>query len=733
METLERIAQRLGGLRHTIRTLFVIDWLGRTLLFVSVFAIALFLTDFLLLLPLQLRVLTELAALSFAGYVAYTRLIRPLALPISDDDLALLVEREYPHLKDRLISAIQLGRAREENPKFNSPELIDKLVTETTAEAQGLEFNRIVTPRFVVRPLLIAGALMLLIAGSAVAYPDYAGIFLKRLVSDAKWPAETDLEVLDFDAVTHKKVVARGDQLMIVCQAKRKRPSKVYFNYEYTKPREKGSESMKMLPPQDQNKFFFDVNQVIAGFKFYISSRDVETEWYTVDVLDPPELKDPQVFFTYPSYLQMAPTPADFPETNPNIKAPMYTQVKFVSACEQDLEEAELWLGKRGQEKMTKLAVKNDKDNRPRVVEAAFPVDSENSEYSIRIKGKSGLWNRDPLRYSIKGVPDQKPTIQVVRPRASVEEVTKDCVKTIALACEDDHGIKEIRMLYRVISENKPTDWFRKVYTEKELFPPTYGEKKLKVTDLLEMAMLAVKEKDVVELKFVIEDFKDIGDKNIYETKPFQLRVVSTAEKEEKLEHEIEKLKADLKKLLSRQSQLQGRTDFLKNKYLQKPTLTGEEQGEIRAVSIDQNEITNKLEAVWKELELIMESGRENRIFDERSADALKKAVDILKELTTTATNPPGPSYDAAQKLLNAAKAKSQTTRDQSFLDARRLQGENYDGISRALDALDKWATFQEAVRIARLAYEAEKETKRAIEERQRCKNCKLGNCPIHK
>jgi hypothetical protein len=710
--------------------LFFVDWLGRTVLFLAVFAICLFVIDYTIILPLQLRILAEIGALMFVGYVTYHRLVRPLSLSISDDDLALLVEREYPHLKNRLISAIQLGRSRDVNPAFNSPELIDKLVGETTQEAQGLEFSRILTPRFAVRPL-IAGVLMsLLIAGGAFADPTLAGIFVKRLFSEAKWPAETDIEVLGFDPVTKKLVVPKGEDVQIRVKAHRKIPKRLALYYEFRNPREEGNDKMTPLP---DGQFMWLAPRVTSAFKFYVSTRDVETEWYTVEVLDPPELKEPQLFFSHPKYLQMPDTRADAPETNPNVKVPMHTKVKFVAACEQDLQEAELLLGFKSKEKVTSIPIANDAKGQPRVVTAEFTVDTESSEYSIRIKGKSGLWSRDPLRYSIKGLIDQKPIQTVVRPRAMVEEVTKDCVKPIELVIEDDFGIKEVRCYFRVIDDKKP-DFMVKIYGEKELFPPSYGVKKLKVTDLLEVGLLGIKEKDTVELKWQSEDFKDMGEKNISETKIFQLRIVSTSELEAKLEAEIEKLKQDLKKLLSRQGTLQTRADFMRNKYQGKPDLTADERGEIRtALAIEQNEITTKLESVWKDLGIVMERGMENRIFDERSGEALKKAVDILKELTTTTTNPPGPSYAAAQQLLSAAKSKTASARDQALMEGRRLQSETYDGISRALDALDKWATFQEAVRIARAAYEAAGKFKKEI-EKQRCPKCRAKQpCAIHK
>ena len=57
MDGLNRIAQRLGAIRSTIRLFFAIDWLGRTLAFSAAFLAGLFIVDFFLPshLPLAFR------------------------------------------------------------------------------------------------------------------------------------------------------------------------------------------------------------------------------------------------------------------------------------------------------------------------------------------------------------------------------------------------------------------------------------------------------------------------------------------------------------------------------------------------------------------------------------------------------------------------------------------------------------------------------------------------------
>src|SRR5260370_510244 len=120
------VTARLSRLRGAIRRLFALDGLSRVLLAMAAFVVATFLLDWSLILPAGVRLVVLAAGLGGFGLLAYRRIVYPLGVRISDDDLALFVERHFPELDDKLISAIQLTRdsanAPEGSVSHNSPE-----------------------------------------------------------------------------------------------------------------------------------------------------------------------------------------------------------------------------------------------------------------------------------------------------------------------------------------------------------------------------------------------------------------------------------------------------------------------------------------------------------------------------------------------------------------------------------------------------------------------------------
>src|SRR5512136_2373373 len=129
-EKVAPLEARLGRLRGAIRALFALDGLSRLVLVVAAFAVATFAIDWTFILPPYVRLVALAAGLLLFGWILLRRILRPLAVRVTDDDLAVFVERHYPGFNDRLISAIQLAREPEapggeiRRDAFNSPELV---------------------------------------------------------------------------------------------------------------------------------------------------------------------------------------------------------------------------------------------------------------------------------------------------------------------------------------------------------------------------------------------------------------------------------------------------------------------------------------------------------------------------------------------------------------------------------------------------------------------------------
>jgi hypothetical protein len=84
----------------------------------------------------------------FAGVwlagVLITKIISRLIRRPSSEDVALLVERQYPDLKNHLIASLQLEKNLRDNREGFSTELIEAVIDRSRQMSDGIDFGRAV-------------------------------------------------------------------------------------------------------------------------------------------------------------------------------------------------------------------------------------------------------------------------------------------------------------------------------------------------------------------------------------------------------------------------------------------------------------------------------------------------------------------------------------------------------------------------------------------------------------
>jgi len=717
-ERMAPVAARLGRLRGSIKQLFALDGLSRLVLSLIAFGSLTFLADWGLDLPVEIRIVLLVGGLGLAGWILFRRVLTPLGVRISDDDLAIFVERNYPELNDRLISAIQLTRQPGSVPGgamfTNSPELVQALVVDAEQATAQIDFRRAIVRGHVGR---IAGwaALIVALLGAGLAASgsarNYASIYLRRLAGlRVSYPHRNHLVVLDF--VDGRRVVARGEDLPIaVASDGPVDPSKVSLKYEFATG-EKGEERMTPLAGR---RFQYLFSRVTGPFTFTVEGGDHHPtdEVYRVDIVTPPAVDTVRIFYEYPAYMRKANTPPDRPEGAGNVVAPFFTKVRFEAEANEDLKAASLLVGLRGKEKASALEVRKDAQGRPRLFSGSFEVTEPSSEYELKLSAQNGLSNRDPIRYPVKGLKDEPPRITVVDPLGD-EFITELCERPLELKVEDDYGVARIVLEYRVLAqqpEKSSRDWNGLEFT-REQNSREYGELAIASSHVFDVSKLKLTAGDHVELRFRAEDYKDIGGRNVTLSKVYKLSVVSLGTLEKELQDSIEKIKILLRTQKSKQENAWSRTGRLIQNFGKLDSLTPEQQGEVRQAGLDQNEITSKLDGARKDIRQIQRRGVYNKIYNENAAQKLQGALDELDQLTGVPgdATKEGMARLAAARLDQSAKLRSGAERTDALRDAQGRQSQVATGIQRALDFLDKWSSYQEVIRMARELKEAQEQ-----------------------
>jgi hypothetical protein len=700
---------RLSGLRGSFRRLYALDGLSRLLLAVGGFVGLTFLADWSFGLPLPVRLVLLAAGVAGLLWIGFRRLVVPLGTTISDDDLAVLVERTYPELNDRLISAIQLSRRAGPDA---SPELVEALIRDAEKASGEIDFRRVVVGRNVGRIAGWAAALILMAGAGAAAFPLYASIYVKRLFGgETKWPQRTLLTVLDFP--DGRRVVARGEDLTIAVKYDGKRPARLpLLEYAFGS----GESSRERMAVLGSDRYQYTFTRVTGPFTFTVSGGDDETAPHRVEVVTSPALETVRLFFEYPAYMRRPPTPADQPEPVGNLVLPLHTAVRVEAVANEDLESVVLALGVQGKQRRTPALLAPGPDGRPRAFTGRFTVDEPISEYAFELKARNGLANRDPIRFAIKGVEDRSPEITVKEPLGD-EVVTDVCARPLEIEVRDDHGLARIALETRAISQqkDKTTDWTSLEFTRQQN-SRDYGETKIRSELVLDVGKLGLAPGDHVELRFRAEDFKDVGGANVRLSKVYKLSVVPMTALEKELQDAIEKIKTQLRAQKARQESAWSRTGQLHTNYGRGEVLAPAQQAEVRQAGLDQNDITSRLDTLRKDIRHIQRRGVYNKIFDESAARQLGAAVDELGALVGEEGRD-GLSRLAAARLDQATKMRTGPERSGAFQEAQGWQSQTAGGIQRALEHLDKWSSYQEVIRMTREIMELQRVNNEAIKK----------------
>lgn len=696
---LEPVLSRLAVVRSRIRRLYLLDGLALLVIVACAALATTFVLDYFLDLPRAVRMVFLFGSIAACAWTALRKILAPLAVPISDDDLAVLVERSHPELKDRLISAIQLSRPSDPaHRKFNSPELVEALVRDAADASRPLSFDAFVTHTHIRNRGVFAAGFVVALAALGFFFSDLSTIFLNRFLGgDARWPQQTYLTVEGFDA-DRRRVVAKGEDFTISVAVKGKVPSTVRVFVEFIQTGEKFRDTLARIG----DKFTLTLESLGGPIQFRVKGGDDFTDYYVVDTLNPPTLIEHRLWYDYPNYLGKTDTSDVNPEHGGStVQVPVGTRVKFEGISGVELSGAT-------------VRYKSEKDETECPIEridahrfsAWFDVLHPRAKYEVVLHGANGL-SSNPLVFDITGLPDLAPEVLVEQPRAKDEYVAPKCVYPIRLTVKDDYGVKAVKMLYRT-SLMPPDAWTEVLFGPAEHPNANYpGAKEgdrfvLRSRYSFHIPPLNLNPNDWVSLKFVVEDYKDVGGPNVTTTTECRFTIAPVTQIEYELERLIEEIRKRLEETRRIQRLNRDRSKTLLDKVLELAQLTGDQLMDIEERKRDQTAITRELTHALQSITLVLARGKYNKIFDDRACEKLIGALGCLNQLVGPDEKPAPVSPLAAAKLGDAARAADPKGRETAFEESIGLQDDVVAGIERALGFLGEWTNYQEVVRMTR-------------------------------
>lgn len=379
-------------------------------------ALALALLEFFTFLAKDLRLLLFWAYLSFFVLSFIRWVVIPLGRmygffkPITYQELAHLVGKEFPAAEDRILGALHFGQG------LGQDALVQAALEQYWEKLRPVPFQQVIHWReawrfwpLAVVPLILAMSLFLTEGGRKILE---GGSRIVRYSEDFKPEAPFDFLLLN-DSLS----VVQGDDLRVRLKIQGDRiPREAHLHL--------GQESLRMI--RDSSGYFhLDLNNLQDSQGFFISAASFQSSEYGIDILSKPELRDLSIEIQPPAYTGQGPNVAKY---RPRLVVPKGSKIRWQGKLSENstiyLQTGRKKVYYKGREADTVL----DED-------FSYRIGVENADIGRLVTGPS----------KIKIKPDIHPKIEA---NFQVDSA-QGKVLFYKVQYQDDYGISNLALLLR--------------------------------------------------------------------------------------------------------------------------------------------------------------------------------------------------------------------------------------------------------------------------------------------
>lgn len=393
-----------------------------------------------------------------AGVVGliYVLIVRRLAVPLGDGNMAMLLERRFPQFQESLLTAVELSR-RTPGDDWN-PQLLEASLQQAARHVQDVDVARVFNPgplRLRLAGVVALGLTIALLAAVApIALQIWAGRML--LLSDELWPRQTHLLVDGFQDGVVK--VARGSDLEVVAKAEMGR-GRVVPKVVHVRFRTAGGgtqrHAMTRTGTADPAKtryqeYGYTFRNLAAPVTFDVLGGDNAVRNLWIQVVDSPNIQM-VLRYQFPAYIDRPPREVPVSGT---MQLPVGTQVTVVATANKDLQKVQIELA--GDETAAPATTLELPENDRRHFEHTLPRLDQDTALLFTLLDTDGIRSREPVRLALAAVPDEAPRL-AAQLQGVGPSITPRARLPITGQVTDDYGLNRLWFEY-IIDQRPPAE-----------------------------------------------------------------------------------------------------------------------------------------------------------------------------------------------------------------------------------------------------------------------------------
>jgi hypothetical protein len=283
-------------------------------------------------LPVAFRGVLVFGVVAAIAWVLAFEVFLKLAKDKGNRALALILERRFPALNDRLITAVEMSGASSAPSTPLTESMLDQTIADVASSADGLKLSDVFDWKPLIYSCLMGVVLLSGVGIVAAASPQTFERWTRAFVDFDKvyWLRETQLDVVvlaepgdrvrEFEESGGGYVYKhpRGADLKLLVSVPEGEnpmgntwvvPDGVEIEYLF---RECGDRrkvvggDVKPLARRGERKFQFKISSVLECMEFWISGNDyINRRPYRIEIVDPPEADQIALLCDYPDYTRL--------------------------------------------------------------------------------------------------------------------------------------------------------------------------------------------------------------------------------------------------------------------------------------------------------------------------------------------------------------------------------------------------------------------------------------------
>ena len=589
----------------------------------------------------------------------------------------ILGEKLFPQKKDTIINALQLEHGSKEE---ESKTLADAYIKSILKKLYTFDLSLIIFKqnRSKLKAALLISWVFVIIMFS-FNYQSSSDSYFRWSNPSQKFLSPKPFKLFNTTGPLH---ILGGEKSIITIKASSIISDTVLLQLTPTQVSTQKRDSLKLefsCPPSKSGEFIFELPelyqdysyQAVVNARFFWESWDnVTTALDTIFVTDRPSFENFSLIITPPKYSKVQ---KFIQEGNiATIKTLKGSEILVDITSNRLLQTAFISLNKN---KINMVTSYN-------TASGGFTLLEEGS-FFVSLVDKRGITNRDPISYSLEILPDNSPTINVIKPAPMIELGNEQAIP-IHLDIIDDFGFTDLQLAYEI---KKPD------YLKDDSFVAMFKIDKLEPDSLIqsikmlwELTNLHLMPDDEVHFHFELTDNDNISGPKKTISNTFIARVPSLTDLFENITDSEEQFFEDMAQEFEDIKNLQEKFESLELKILKEEELNWDRKKSVQDIIENAKKEMEQLKKLSESIESITNQADKHKLF---SPNLLEKFDELSKLINDIMPENMGKNLEDLQKALDE-------------LDMDSLQkaisdlAENMEQIENDLDRyLDIFKRFQ--------------------------------------